>query len=497
LTDTTPTRRAGLAATAPGAVVLAVAAGALAVRGRTGAALVAVGVAAALLALGAVAPRAATGSRRRVQAVARRAGAGVLLAVTAVLGVVLVLPAHLVNRLVGARALDDGWDRPESAWRTRSDRRGPDGRLRATQRMGGSEGPRGPAGRPPLRRRRALLVGVVGAAVLLVAGSSRWPGPWPGADEQLTLAGYPVTGYAHAEEPWFPAAAREFGDVSHVWDPLLGSRLPDRTLGRYVNVRDGRRVTYQPPDPAVTVWYFGGSTMYGLGQRDGHTIPSEVARLAEREGLSIRGLNLGVNADNNWQETLRFAEALEAGPPPDLVVFYDGVNEQGTAYERVNRGDLDPHRSSRMLGPDQERELWAHGRDVRPPSGDTRELQWDLAAAQYRRGVDLARLLAADAGVPVLHVWQPTLATKAYAPSDQVAYDRTGLLRHGAGELTDSDEVRERSGADPIDLTAALDGIREPVYLDGGHTNELGARTVATALYGVMEPALRRALDEG
>jgi len=43
-----------------------------------------------------------------------------------------------------------------------------------------------------------------------------------------------------------------------------------------------------------------------------------------------------------------------------------------------------------------------------------------------------------------------------------------------------------------IDLSSVLDDPPGPVYLDGGHTNELGAELVAAA----MLPHLRRAIDE-
>ena len=73
--------------------------------------------------------------------------------------------------------------------------------------------------------------------------------------------------------------------------------------------------------------------MFGFGQRDEHTIPSEIARLAEADGIRIRSVNFGVESYNGYQETMAFADALAKDDPPDLVVFYDGVNEMSTAIE--------------------------------------------------------------------------------------------------------------------------------------------------------------------
>ena len=57
------------------------------------------------------------------------------------------------------------------------------------------------------------------------------------------------------------------------------------------HVVDGRRATWRP---AVTpgcrpakVWMFGGSTAFGQGQRDDHTIASELARVAWEDGIAV------------------------------------------------------------------------------------------------------------------------------------------------------------------------------------------------------------------
>ena len=55
------------------------------------------------------------------------------------------------------------------------------------------------------------------------------------------------------------------------------------------NLADRARKTYTSEgvgDDATSVYLFGGSTMWGYGQRDLYTIPSQVARLAEDDGDS-------------------------------------------------------------------------------------------------------------------------------------------------------------------------------------------------------------------
>ena len=72
---------------------------------------------------------------------------------------------------------------------------------------------------------------------------------------------------------------------------------------------------------------YGGSTTYGLNQRDDHTIASELARVAHEHGVTIDIDNRGALGHLHWMEAERFAWDLTIEAPPDMVIFYDGVNE--------------------------------------------------------------------------------------------------------------------------------------------------------------------------
>ncbi|WP_421120175.1 hypothetical protein ACE2AJ_02195 [Aquihabitans daechungensis] len=207
----------------------------------------------------------------------------------------------------------------------------------------------------------------------------------------------------------------------------------------------------------------------------------------------MRSENFGVSAWVNWQETMRLDELLESEQPPDLIVFYDGINERGAAYDRLLRGDVDPEHNWRPLVGQPEFAMRDRTHPARPGPVDDDELV-ALAAAQYRRGVLWGRELAAEAGVPVIEFWQPTLDGKVLAPSDDGVLDRVDVDSPGVGKRLNTlgQQTLERSGVDAIDVSDAFDDLREPVYWDWAHTNELGARTVAAAMYELLRPQLRR-----
>jgi len=313
--------------------------------------------------------------------------------------------------------------------------------------------------------------------------------------------GLPVDGYAHEAEPWAPEYFGELAQVRHEPDFFLGA-VPQDFRGRFINVEGGVRRSYQPEDPELTVWYFGGSTMFGIGQRDDHTIPSVVARLAEEDGVALRSVNVGVSSFVNWQETELLTQMLTRLAPPDLVVFYDGSNDTGLGWERIERGLLEEDGIFRMAVSETDREQLARlprTPDSELPAPEDRlDLNVELVARQYRRGVSLARRLCASYGVPVLHFWQPQPFAKVPSPADDELWRRVGFdpaMLPAARRVYD--EARRAAGVDPIDLSRVLDDVEVPVFFDGSHTNELGARLVAEAMYEHLRPVLVEARAGG
>lgn len=370
--------------------------------------------------------------------------------------------------------------------------------LAVTTRTGG----RPPAPTRPFARerssltvRRRLVVPAVVCTVLAIAiaGAALVSSTAGNGEPRRTALTRPHSLIAHEGLSWAPALFAEESELRNLYDPYLSVRQDDHQ-GRYINIVRGVRQSYRaetaPGGDALDVWFFGGSTLFGIGQRDDHTIPSEIVRLAEHDGLAIRAWNFGMSTYVNWQETVLLLELLQERPPPDLVVFYDGAND-ATVY--VRDGTRWP---STFFAPDIERALIDDDALVSEPASrpDRR--------TEVRRVRDFLRALAAGArtadsaaaalGVPVRHFLQPVLGTKRpLTGHDEDAYDV--MRAEPRFDQARWDVIRAQPLPEGlIDVTDALDGVTDPVYFDQVHTNELGAAAVARAMYVHLRPVLER-----
>jgi len=313
------------------------------------------------------------------------------------------------------------------------------------------------------------------------------------------------------------------------YDALLGWRMED-TAGEYLNIVEGERVsrtTTAPGDPVV-VWFFGGSTMYGFGQRDEHTIPSELVALAEAEGIALEAHNFGAQAYVNWQGVSLFADLLTTRPAPDLAVFYDGYNDLSLqfvdgpvdqpshALARIHRERLaESSATDDATAAGDVRAWWAdHSATTnlyrrlrdRFAGDDDAELRLTeaepslvpddvdpdavTAAASdlLRRGQDLATGVAEAYGVETQFWFQPTLYTKEPVPGEVEVLERVAVRTPDWVPVTQA--VRDLLPAEVVDLADVFDDHPDPLFWDAVHTNETGTRLIAEAAW----PGLRSAL---
>ena len=171
----------------------------------------------------------------------------------------------------------------------------------------------------------ADLVGRVAAAV-----DDRYFGP-PGdhllADDDLR-AGLPAYDYADYDPRELLEEVRKSDRA--VYEPYtVWKRRPYRGTHTTIDITGSRRtVGNSSSEDALDIWVFGGSAVWGVGAPDHETIPSHLAALLNGKlGIESNVRNLGRRGFVSTQEVIFLMRELQAGRRPDVVVFYNGVND--------------------------------------------------------------------------------------------------------------------------------------------------------------------------
>jgi len=335
--------------------------------------------------------------------------------------------------------------------------------------------------------------------------------------------------HPYAAESWFPQLESEYqASLRMQWEPYTYWRRRAIT-GQYVNVDSlgHRRTIPSGPvaGPARQVILLGGSTLWGTGERDAHTIPSQIAVQLAAAGIrDVRVENFGETGYVFTQELLRLLLELRQGARPALVVFYDGLNdlfataidgacgipqnERRRAVEFAIGRFLNTRAWSEfkdLVGTAWTRGVGGQTADARAPAGASRDSVGSIRARQtltcYEATAKLVEALAGAYGFQVLYVWQPMPATTVKPPTP---YEARVLARleHGpllpyvaasgrvAAGLVDS-VMQPIAGPRFLNLATLFAGDSGAVWLDEiGHLTERANARVA----GAMLPAILQAL---
>jgi lysophospholipase L1-like esterase len=213
--------------------------------------------------------------------------------------------------------------------------------------------------------------------------------------------------------------------------------------GRFVNVDAAgfRRSTDQgpwPPDPRNrNVFVFGGSTTFGYGVADAHTIASYLQPLlAAADGRAPRVYNFGHSGYYSTQERILFERLVVAGRRPDVAIFVDGLNDFGAVgdepmtAQRLAHGfrSTDESALRTVLTALPLTTTMLHvGRALGLVAAETTEQSTppaydDVAYLtsvfdRYRRSKTAIEGVATAYGIRAVFVWQP-VATYRFPPAD-------------------------------------------------------------------------------
>lgn len=138
------------------------------------------------------------------------------------------------------------------------------------------------------------------------------------------------------------AVFADYNRVQHQYEPFVGWRtLPYKGETTHISA-DGLR-THDMADATDNsrrvVRFFGGSTMWGEGSDDHHTIPA----LFNELNPGVKVYNHGQLAYNTRQELDNLISVYARNEKTDLVIFYDGVNDAAFLCPKVIK-ELPAHR---------------------------------------------------------------------------------------------------------------------------------------------------------
>ncbi len=276
--------------------------------------------------------------------------------------------------------------------------------------------------------------------------------------------------------------------------------------------------------------------------------------MAEADGLPVEVRNYGRPGIAMWQELELFEQMVSSGQKPDLVVFYDGFNDlawqmnvrlspqpdniydstvgqaaetstidtnatakrpaipvttdSGTTFSDVTQAYWDQSASHHVydamhdliVGSDAPKVQFAKGVQQREtsdvPASDESLQAAKNAVSIQSRAAKLATAVARSVGADASFYWQPNVFTKRLLPDEQ-AYLGLGSYEPARWDPAVR-EARTMLKKTPfVDLGAALDSATEPVLWDFVHTNEVGARLSAEAIYAHVHQQLQQRVDEG
>src|SRR5208283_92338 len=136
----------------------------------------------------------------------------------------------------------------------------------------------------------------------------------------------------------------ELGRMRMDWHPYT-YWLVAPLSGRYLNIgTNGLRATLRDESRKANcrrrarIFMLGGSTIFGEGVRDGYTIPSQLQKILDESGYCAEVTNFGQEGYVSSQELLFLQEQLRNGNVPDLVIFYDGINDSESALLQGEAG---------------------------------------------------------------------------------------------------------------------------------------------------------------
>jgi lysophospholipase L1-like esterase len=343
---------------------------------------------------------------------------------------------------------------------------------------------------------------------------------------------------AYRGAPWVGEYFTSLNRVRMRWNPYSywkGSPMSSPNLN--IDAM-GNRVTWHARRAGgngrgpLRIFMMGGSTMWGTGVRDDYTVASLMARrLAGNPAYDAEVTNYAQIGYVSTQELLLLYDLLRRGQRPDLVIFYDGVNECFTAYQNgiggLTQSEFFRVQEFSILGAAWGRKklyrttfrtalmntgladlvkLLSGKDDPNTAPHEVKPLEilgylappqdYDGTAAVQRDAVDIylfniqvARMLGERYGFRCLFYWQPVVFTKnKLNPFERGLIDNPGMQQFVVGTYQRLAPVAAANGV--RDLSGILRDRENLDFIDPWHLTESANRIIADRMAADATAAL-------
>ena len=279
-------------------------------------------------------------------------------------------------------------------------------------------------------------------------------------------------------------------------DKTYGGVKPSNFEGKWINVRNNKRVTINKPGNYLRkIYLFGGSTVYSGEVPDNLTIASQLASLGANNFL-YEVINMGATSIHSAQQFGRLKAEIKVNEG-DVIIFYDGVNDV------LQRIIYDNHEGC-MIGKPKKESFWM--KQLRSKSKhssvlfifyskiikNTKEKSSTLintSVDNYVNTLVAVNEYAEGQGASFYHFLQPTLFTK----KELNKYEKS-LIEKGF-PFVPTQFIQTYKRAYPLisnkldtvkfsySLVAAFDDLEKSPYLDFCHVNHIGNKIIAKNIW--------------
>jgi len=378
------------------------------------------------------------------------------------------------------------------------------------------------------------ICSTVGAAVFLFLFFEFLAGFIPRPVENLQST-YPLT----SRQPWGKAFLRDWNEYrwKTQYSPYV-TFVPQPFESEMINVNKDhtrRTVNNSEVENALKISFFGGSTAQGIGSPDWGTVPSYISKAINQSSKGyhpIRVTNFGCLWWASSQELIQLILTLRKESRPDVVLFYDGINDISVVTYGGAAGKIGPPfesflsrvYSSKLTSYGSPiRDLWNHSDLARvlmrsdeirslvnrnlytnsSPAPKAKELSQEmergaaLAAEIYLNNLRTVRALGREYGFEPYFYLQPfpLLSKKKLTKieSDNFEQKRGGrnhkVIESFYNKIRNSAEFKNQS--DSFDISDVFDGSEKEFFLDSEHVLPIGNELVAKRIVEIT-PGLKR-----